>query len=95
MVEAEFNRNTLFTSKWNLHLRKKLVKCYIWNIAFCVAETWTLREVIQQCLGRFEMLYRRRMEEMSWTDRVRNKGILLTAMEDRNILRTTKRRNAN
>jgi hypothetical protein len=29
MAKAEFNKKTLFTSKLDLNLRKKLVKCYI------------------------------------------------------------------
>jgi hypothetical protein len=34
MAKAAFNRKkTLFTSKFDLELRKKLVKCYIWSIA--------------------------------------------------------------
>jgi hypothetical protein len=32
----------------DLNLRKKLVKCYIWSIALCGAETWTLRKVDQK-----------------------------------------------
>jgi hypothetical protein len=40
MAKAAFNRKkTLFTSKLDLKLRKKLVKCYIWSIALYVAET--------------------------------------------------------
>jgi hypothetical protein len=34
MAKAAFNKKkTLFTSKLDLELRKKLVKCYIWSIA--------------------------------------------------------------
>ena len=36
-------KKTLFTSKLDLNLRKKLVKCYIWRMALYGAETWTLR----------------------------------------------------
>ena len=37
MAKAAFNKKkTLFTSKLDLNLRKKLVKCYIWNMAFMV-----------------------------------------------------------
>jgi AmiR/NasT family two-component response regulator len=36
MAKAAFNKNkTLFASKLDLNLKKKLVKCYIWNIDFC------------------------------------------------------------
>jgi hypothetical protein len=46
MVTAAFNKKkTLFTSKLDLNLRKKLVKCYIWSIVLYGAETWTLRKV--------------------------------------------------
>jgi hypothetical protein len=32
MAKAALNRKTLFTSKLDLHLRNKLVKCYIWSM---------------------------------------------------------------
>jgi hypothetical protein len=56
MAKAAFNKKkTLFTSKLDLNLRKKLVKCYIWSIALYGAETWTLRKVDQKYLESFEM----------------------------------------
>ena len=33
MAKAAFNKKTLFTIKFNLNVRKKLVKCYILSIA--------------------------------------------------------------
>jgi len=37
MAKASFNKKkTLFTSKLDLNLRKKLIKCYIWSMAFMV-----------------------------------------------------------
>ena len=36
-------KKTLFTSKLDLNLRMKLIKCYIWSMALYGAETWTLR----------------------------------------------------
>jgi hypothetical protein len=43
MAKVAFNKKrALFTSKMDLELRKKLVKCYIWSIALYGAETWTL-----------------------------------------------------
>ena len=75
--------------------RTKLANCYIWSIALCGAETWTLREVDQKYLESFEMWCRRRMEKIIWTDRLRNEEMLHTVMEERNILHTVKRRKAN
>ena len=36
------------------------------------AETWTLRQADQKYLGRFEMWCWRRMENISWADRLKN-----------------------
>jgi hypothetical protein len=73
----------------------KLVKCYIWSITLYGAGTWILRKVDQKYLESFEMLCRRRMEKISWTDRVRNEEVLHRVKEERNILHTIKRRKAN
>jgi hypothetical protein len=42
-----------------------------------------------------EMWCWRRMEKISWTDRVRNEAVLHRVKEERNILHTIKRRKAN
>jgi hypothetical protein len=59
------------------------------------AETWTLRKVDQKYLESFEMWCWRRMEKISWTDRVRNEEVLHRVKEERNIVHTIKRRKAN
>jgi hypothetical protein len=55
MSKRAFNRRRIFTSKLDLNLRKKLVKCYTWSIAFHGAENWTLRKVKQKNLQSFKM----------------------------------------
>jgi hypothetical protein len=72
----------------------ELVKCYIWNVVFYGAETWTFRKLGQKYLKRFEMWYSRRMEKTSGTDRVKNE-VLHSIKEERNILHTVERRKAN
>jgi hypothetical protein len=95
ILKAAFKKKkTLFTNKLDLHLRKKLVKCYIWSIALYGAETWTLRKLDHKHLESFEMWCWRRMEKISWTDRVRNE-VLHRVKEERNILHTIKRRKGN
>jgi hypothetical protein len=42
-----FNNKTLLTSKLDLNLRKKLVKCYTWSMALYGAETWTVHKYIR------------------------------------------------
>ena len=51
-----FNKKkTLFTSKLDLNLRKKLVKYYVWSMALYGAETWMLQAADQKYLESFEM----------------------------------------
>jgi len=96
MAKAAFNKKrTLFTSTLDLELRKKLVKCYIWSIALCGAETWTLRAVDQKHLESFEMWCWRRMQKISCTNHVRNEEVLLRVKEQRNILHEIRKRKAN
>jgi hypothetical protein len=79
----------------DLSLRKKLVRCYIWSIALYGAETWTLRKLDEKYLENFEMRCWRRMEKISWTDRVRNEEVLHRVKEERNIVNRIKRRKTN
>jgi hypothetical protein len=76
-------------------LRRKLVKCYTWSIALYGAETWTLQKAEQKYLESFEMWCWRRMEKISWTDRVRNEEVIHRVKGERNIVHTIKRRKAN
>jgi len=93
---AAFNKKrALFTSTFDLELRKKLVKFYIWSIALYGAETWTLRAVDQKHRESFEMWCWRRMEKISWTDYVRNEEVLLRVKEQRNILHEISKRKSN
>ncbi|PNF17475.1 hypothetical protein B7P43_G18327 [Cryptotermes secundus] len=96
MAKAAFSKKkNLFTSKLDLNLRKKLVKCYIWSIALYGAETWTLRAVDQKHLESVEMWCWRRMEMISWTDYVRNEEVLFRVSEQRTILQEIRKRKAN
>jgi hypothetical protein len=68
MAKVAFNKKTtLFTSKFDSDLRKKLVECYIWNIPLYCAETWTLRKVGDKYLESFEVWCCSRSEKIRWT----------------------------
>ena len=96
MAKAAFNKKrTLFTRTLDLELRKKLVKCYMWSIALYGAETWTLQAVDHKHLESFEMWCWKRIENINWTDHVRNEGVLLRVKEQRNILHEILKRKAN
>jgi hypothetical protein len=67
------------------------VKCYVWSIAFYGAETWILRKADRKYLEIFEMWCWRKIEVITWTDRVRNEEVLHTVKEKRNILHSKKK----
>jgi hypothetical protein len=64
-------KKTLFTSKMDLNLRKKPVKCYTRSIALYGAENMSLWKVDQKYLVSFGTWCWRRMELIIWTNRVR------------------------
>jgi hypothetical protein len=52
--KTPFNKKkTLLTRKLDLNLRKKLIKCYFWSIAFYVTNTWTHLKVDDKYLINF------------------------------------------
>ena len=44
-IAAFSKKQGFFTCKLHLNLRKKVVNCFIWNVAGCGYESWTLRKV--------------------------------------------------
>jgi hypothetical protein len=93
--KATFNRKKmLFIRKLDFNLRKKLVNFYNWSTGLYGAETWTLRKD-QKYVESFEMRCWKRMEKISWTDRVRNEEVVHRVKKKRNIVHTIKRRKAN
>jgi len=85
-------RRRLFTSKFELILRKKLPTSYNLSLVFYGAESWTLREVIRNNWRSFKIWYWGRVKKISWTDRVKIEEVLKTVKEGKNILHTIKRR---
>ena len=69
--------------------------CVCVCVCVCGAENWKLREVQNKYLERFEIWCWRRMEKIGWTDHVINEEVLLGVNEQRNIVRTAKRRKEN
>jgi hypothetical protein len=65
------------------------------DVLFYGVETWTLRKLEQTFLESFVTWCWRRVENISWTDRVKNEEVLHRVKEERNVLDTIKRRKAN
>ena len=83
MGRAAFNKKTVFTSKLDLNLKRKLVNCHIWSVALYGAETWTLWKVGHKYLENFKMSCWGRRKKISWIDCVKNEEMLLRDKEKR------------
>ncbi|KAJ4430748.1 hypothetical protein ANN_19339 [Periplaneta americana] len=56
MAKEAFNRKrSIFCGPLRKELRKRLVKCFVWSVAFYGTETWTLRQSEEKRIKAFEM----------------------------------------
>ena len=69
-------KKKLFSGKMNPELKKRIMKCLVWSVALYAAETWTLTQTDRRRLEAFEMWIWRRMENISWLDKVTNEEVL-------------------
>ena len=76
-------------------VKKKIVKTLVWTTLLYGCETWTLREEDIRRLGAAEMWIWRRMEKISWTEKISNEEVLRRIGEERqlvSLVRTRKRK---
>ena len=78
IAKEAFNRKmSLLTNKLDIELKKKLVRCYVWNIAFYGSEIWTRKKKLsEKYFESLEMWCWRRMEKIKWSDKVTNEQVL-------------------
>ena len=78
---------SLLTSKLNIELKKKLVRCCVWSIALYDSETWTLRKLERKYLKSIEMWCWRRIEKIKWSEKVTNEQVFDRIGEKRTLLK--------
>ena len=86
---------SLLTSKLNIELKNKLVRCYVWSIALYGPETWILRKLERKYLESFDMWCYRRIEKRKWSEEVTNEQVLDRIAEKRILLNNILRRKVN
>jgi len=65
------DKRKLFTGKMNLELKKRIIKRLVWSVATYAVETWILREVDRKKIEASEVWIWRRMEKISWRDKIK------------------------
>ena len=68
------------------------MRCMIFSVALYAAGTWTLMKADVRPLEAFEMCIWRRMERISWVDKISNKEMLAKVEKDRQIMKIIQQR---
>ena len=86
--EAFNKRKELLTKRMNKTLKKRMIKVLVWPVALYGCETWTLRKADMSKLQALEMWLWRKMEGVSWKDKISNEEVLKRVNETRCLIRT-------
>ena len=91
LSKAAFRKKKgLFTRKFHLHLRKKLVECYVWITDLYGAGTWTLRKADQKYLESFKVVLEKAEDQLDRSyEKLRN---MTERQGEENVLHTVYRR---
>ena len=86
------DKKRVLTSKMNLELKKRIMRCLIWSVALYAAETWKLTKADVRRLEAFEMWIWQRVERISWVDKISKEEVLAKVEEDRQIMKIIQQR---
>ena len=89
------SNSKVLTNRLKIELGKKLVRCYLWSISLYGSEIWTLRRSVWKDLESFEMWSWRKMEKITWPEKVTNEEILELIWEKWALLNNILRRKVN
>jgi hypothetical protein len=78
-----------------MRVKKKIVKTLVWTTLLYGSETWTLNEAEVKRLEAVEMWIWRRMEKISYVDRVTNEDVLIRIEEERRLVNLIRERKRN
>jgi len=93
MAKVVFNgRRELMTKSFSKELKKKIIKTLVWSKALYGVETWTMKKEEKRRIEAFEMWIWRRIENISWKEKMTNSEVLTRVNEKRELLSTVLRR---
>ena len=93
MAKEAFNkRKELLTKNFKKGIKKKLVKTLVWSTLLYGSETWTLRKEEIRKLEAMEMWMWRRLEKISWTEKLTNEEVLKRVGEERQLVQLLRNR---
>ena len=90
--EAFSDRKELLTKRLEKSTKVKIVKTLVWTKLLYGSETWTLKKEDIRKLEALEMWLWRRMEKISWKDRISNEVVLGRVGVERELITTLRSR---
>ena len=93
--EAFSKRKELLTRNFKKGCKKRIVKTLIWTTLLYGAETWTLRKEEIRRLEAAEMWLWRRLEKISYVERITNEEVLRRVGENRQLMNVIRSRKKN
>ena len=93
--DAFSKRKELLSGGLSRAVKRRIVKAMVWSVALYGAETWSLRKEDIRKIEAFEMWIWRKMEKISWTEKITNEEVLKRVGERRTMLETIARRKKN
>lgn len=85
-------RKVLTCSDFDLELRLRFTKCYVWSVLLYGVEGWTLKISAINKLEAFEMWLYRRILKIPWTAKMTNEEVLTRVNRERQLFETIKKR---
>ena len=64
------DKQKLFTGQMNFELKKRIIKCLVWSLAFICTRNVDFNSVDKERTKDVEKWICRRMKKISWTDKV-------------------------
>jgi hypothetical protein len=93
--EAFGNMKELLTKSLRKSTKIKIVKTLVWTTLLYGSETWTLKKEDIRKLEALEMWLWRRMEKISWTDKITNEEVLERVGINRQLMSQLRNRKKN
>ena len=90
--EAFAKRRELLKRNIDHNLKKRLIKTLIWPVVLYGSETWTMRTEDIKRLEAFEIWIWRRIEKISWMDKITNEEVWKKVEEERSLINTIRTR---
>lgn len=85
-------RPILTDRKLSMHIRTRLLKCYVWSTLLYGCESWTFTVETRNNIAASEMWFYRRMLRISYKDRVTNDEVLKRIRQERQLLKVIEKR---